>query len=104
MDRQAMTHHVVPLRVYFAVFAALIILTAVTIQVAYLDMGNLNTPAALGIASVKALLVTLYFMHVRYSSRLIWLTAAAGVIWLGFLILITLTDYLSRGWLPFPGK
>lgn len=91
--------HVMPRRVYYAVFATLIVFTAVTVAVAYLDLGPLNTVVAMAIASTKATLVMLYFMHLRYSDRLTWLMIAAAVAWLGLLIIITLSDYASRGWL-----
>ena len=98
------TAHVVPRRVYFAVFAALMALTLITIQAARIDLGPLNAVVALGIAAAKATLVVLFFMHVRYGSKLVWLAIFGGVAWLGVLIVVTLTDYVSRGWLPFPGK
>ena len=66
-----MSNHVVPLRVYFSVFGALMVLTAITVAVAFFDLGVLNNVVALGIAGLKATLVILYFMHVRYSGRLI---------------------------------
>jgi cytochrome c oxidase subunit 4 len=93
-----MTEHVLPRRVYYAVFAALVVLTALTVFVARLDLGPMNSVVALGIAVVKASLVVLYFMHVRYGSRLVWVVLGAGVLWLFLLISITLGDYLSRGW------
>ena len=97
-------NHLVPVKVYLAVFLALIALTAVTVLAAYIDLGFLNMPVALAIAVVKATLVVLYFMHVLYESRLIWLYLAGSVAWLVVLIGITLADYFSRTWLPFPGK
>lgn len=92
-------HHVVPLRVYMAVFVALMGGTALTVGVAFVDLGALNTVAAVGIAVAKATLVVLFFMHVRYETSLIWLFVSAGFLWLGILLLFTITDYLSRGWL-----
>jgi cytochrome c oxidase subunit 4 len=93
-----MATHVVPLRIYFAVFAALMVLTAVTVWVAFYDFGTMSAVAALGIATAKATLVVLFFMHVRYSPRLIGLTLVAGLFWLGIFIALTLNDYLTRGW------
>ena len=78
-------------------------LTGLTVWVAYLDLGFLNVAVALGIAVTKAALVILYFMHVRYSSRLTWVVVSSGFFWLGILIVLGLSDYLSRGWLPQPG-
>jgi cytochrome c oxidase subunit 4 len=91
--------HVMPRRVYYAVFAALIAMTLVTVWVAYFDLGALNAVVALTIACFKATLVMLYFMHLRYSSSLIWIAVGAGVAWLLLLVAITMSDYMSRGWL-----
>ena len=99
-----MSIHVVSKKIYFLIFAALLILTLVTIEVAFIDLGRGNTILALTIAMTKAVLVVLYFMHVRYSSKLTRLVVLSGFLWLLFLIGITMSDYLSRGWLPFPGK
>jgi len=74
------------------------ILTAVTVAVAYLDLGPLNTILALSIAVTKAALVILYFMHVRYSPSLTKLVVAGSFLWLFILLSITMSDYLSRGW------
>ena len=98
-----MSEYVVPRSVYYAVFVTLIVLTGLTVWVAYLDLGFLNVAVALGIAVTKAALVILYFMHVRYSSRLTWVVVSSGFFWLGILIVLGLSDYLSRGWLPQPG-
>ena len=90
--------HVVPLRIYFVIFATLMILTAVTVAVAYYDLGALNTIVALSIAVTKAALVILYFMHVRYSPSLTKLVVAGSFLWLFIMLSITMSDYLSRGW------
>ena len=102
-----MTHPIVPLRLYVGVFTALILLTGLTVGVAFFDLGGgrlhfANALAAITIAVAKGLLVVLYFMHLRYSTRLTWIFAGAGVFWLLILIALTLADYLSRGWLPLP--
>jgi cytochrome c oxidase subunit 4 len=97
-----MSAHVVPRRVYLTVFVALLLLTAITVQAAGHDFGPLNTVIALGIAVIKAGLVVLYFMHLRYSSRLNHLVLFAGVVWLAILILLTVSDYLSRPWAITP--
>jgi cytochrome c oxidase subunit 4 len=93
-----MSAAVVPVRTYLAVFTALIALTAITVWVAFYDLGVMSAVAALGIATIKATLVVLYFMHVRYSPRLIGLTVLAGLFWLGILLALTMNDYLTRGW------
>ncbi len=91
-----MAEHVSSLKHYVGTWAALLVLTAATVGVAYLDLGLANDLVALAIAVGKALLVILFFMHVKESSRLTKLTVAAGFFWLAILIGITLTDYLSR--------
>jgi cytochrome c oxidase subunit 4 len=98
-----MVHDVVPRQVYYKIFAALIVLTAVTVAVAFIDLGPLNTMIALAIAVTKAMLVLLFFMHVRYSGHLIWVAVGAGAFWLGILLVLTFSDYVTRGWLPVPG-
>jgi cytochrome c oxidase subunit 4 len=86
-------------KTYLGVFAALLVLTALTTGVAFVDLGRIgNISVALTIAVVKAVLVMLYFMHLRYSSRLTILFAGAGVYWLGIMLALTLSDYISRGW------
>lgn len=99
-----MSEHVVPVAVYYRIFAALLILTALTVAAAYPDFGRFNAVIALTIAVVKATLVILYFMHVRYSPRLTWVVVSGGFFWLVVLIGLTMSDILSRGWLGFPGK
>ena len=89
----------ISIRSYLAVFVALLVLTALTTGVAFIDLGGIgNVAVALTIAVIKAVLVTLYFMHLRYSSRLTMVFAAAGIFWLGIMIVLTLSDYLSRDW------
>jgi cytochrome c oxidase subunit 4 len=88
--------HVLPLRVYFGVFLALLAGTALTTWIATLDLGRLNDAAALTIAGTKAALVILYFMHVRYSSRLIWVFSLAGFVWLVIFFVLILADYETR--------
>ena len=96
-----MAQHIVR-ALYYRIFAALLMLTLLTVGVAYLDLGVLNTVIALTIATGKALLVVLFFMHVRYSSRLTWVVVSASVFWLLLLLVFTLSDYLTRstlaGW------
>lgn len=98
---------ILPARLYVAVFLVLIAMTLATVTVAFVDLGPLNTLVALTIAIAKATLVVLYFMHVRWSARLTWVFVGAGVAWLLILFSLTMSDYLSRGWLgttpPYPG-
>jgi cytochrome c oxidase subunit 4 len=98
-----MAPHIVPRQLYYCVFAALMVLTLLTVGVAFVDLGALNTILALTIAVTKALLVILFFMHVRYSSRLIWVCVAAGFFWLALLLTFVMGDYLTRGWLVVTG-
>ena len=95
-----MSQHVVPRKVYFAVFAVLIILTATTTAISFVDLGPWSSVVALGIAFVKATLVVLFFMHVKYSTRLTQIVIAGGLFWLAILLALTLSDFMSRGWLP----
>jgi cytochrome c oxidase subunit 4 len=94
-----MSAHVVPLKTYYVIFAALLVGTALTVWVAYFDLGPMNTVVAITIAVLKALLVLLYFMHLKYSSRLTWVFAAAGFVWLVLMIGLTLADFDTRGWI-----
>ena len=95
--------HLVPIRVYLTIFALLMMFTAITVGVSFLDLGPFNTLVAIVIAVTKMMLVILYFMHVRYSSRLTWAVVAGGFFWLALLLLLTLGDYLTRGpgWLRY---
>jgi cytochrome c oxidase subunit 4 len=99
------THHVVPVRLYLLIFAALVTLTALTVLASFYDLGGgrlhyANAVAAITIALTKATLVVLYFMHVRYSNRLIWVFIGAGAFWMAILLVLTLADFLTRSWLP----
>jgi cytochrome c oxidase subunit IV len=91
--------HVAPKSLYYAVFAALIVGTLLTYAAARVDMGALNNVVMLTIALAKALLVILFFMHVRWGTRLTWLVVASGFFWLLILFSITMTDFLTRGWI-----
>jgi cytochrome c oxidase subunit 4 len=93
-----MTEHIVPRRTYYLVFGILILCTYLTVQIAFFDLGALNTIAALAIAVFKATLVVLFFMHVKYSSRLTWAVIVGAFFWLGILLTLTMGDYLTRGW------
>ena len=91
-------HHIVPLKIYYVIFGTLLVLTAVTVAVAYVDLGPFNTVVAVAIACFKAMIVVLYFMHVKFSTRLVKLTVIAGLYWMGILLVLTMSDYLTRGW------
>ena len=93
-----MSEHIVPRKVYFVVFGALMVGTAITVLAAQVDFGAMNDVVAMTIAVTKMTLVLLYFMHVRYSSRLIWVIVAGMFFWLVLLLALTLVDYGSRTW------
>jgi cytochrome c oxidase subunit IV len=91
-------HHVVGPKTYGLILLALLVLTGVTTGVAYIDLGVLNPVIALAIACLKAVLVILFFMHIRYSSKLMMLTVGSGFFTFIVLITMTLSDYVSRNW------
>ena len=95
-----MSEHIVPVRIYVAIFLVLLVGTALTVAAAFIDFPwRLNTVVALTIATIKATFVVLYFMHVRYSARLVWVIVIAALFWMGILFAFTLADYFTRGWL-----
>ncbi len=96
--------HIAPVSMYLLIFGALMLGTAITVAVAYVDLGFFNTAVALGVAVTKATLVVLYFMHVRWASRLTWVVIVASLFWLMLMFSIGMTDYLSRGWMGVPGR
>ncbi|MGH7495764.1 MAG: cytochrome C oxidase subunit IV family protein [bacterium] len=99
-----MAQHVIPTKkIYILVFVTLLMLTLLTVDVAFYDAGWLNLYIALTIATCKALLVILFFMHVRYSGRLTWVFVGAGFFWLAILLVFTLADYFTRGTIINPG-
>ena len=93
-----MSGHVAPKSLYYLIFLALMIGTGLTVLVAKFDLGPLNNIVMLSVACTMALLVILFFMHVRWSSRLTWVIAGSGFFWLLILFSITMADYMSRGW------
>jgi len=96
MTEQA--HNGPSLKTYFLIWGALIVLTSITVGVSYLELGALNPIVALVIATIKALLVILFFMEIRYSSKMTMMVVVSGVFFLILLLSLTLSDYLSRGW------
>jgi len=97
-----MQGHVVPKKIYFIIFGALLGFTALTTGVAYVDLGQWNTIVALIIAACKATLVALFFMHLRWSPRLMRVVLLSALLWLAILISLTTTDIFSRDWIPVP--
>jgi cytochrome c oxidase subunit IV len=99
-----MTTHIAPVKLYLTVFATLLLLLAITVAASYVPLGRFNVVIALMIAIAKMFLVMLFFMHVRYSGRLIWIYVAVGFFWLGILLTLTMSDFLTRWWPPFFGQ
>jgi cytochrome c oxidase subunit 4 len=97
-----MSGHISPRSVYYAIFAALIVLTAITVAVSFVPLGALNFPVAIAIAITKATLVVLFFMHVKYSSRLTKMIVGMALFFLMTMFGLTMTDYLSRSWFTSP--
>ena len=99
------THqHVDSVGTYVLVFLGLIGLTIATTAVAFVDLGAFSVVAALGIATCKMLLVALFFMHVRHSTKLTRLILVGGLLWLAIMLLLTLGDVFTRGWVGSPGR
>jgi cytochrome c oxidase subunit 4 len=96
-----MAEHVIPPRTYYLVFAALIVLTILTVAAGCVPLGPWHTLVGLGFGAVKAGLVILVFMHLWYSPRLLWIVLAAGLYWFGIMVVLTLSDYLTRHWLSY---
>ena len=96
MSLQTSDSHIVPKGTYYSIYVILLVCTYLTWQVAFFDLGVLNTVAAVTIAVFKAVLVILFFMHVKYSSRLTWVVVIGSVFWLGILLTLTCGDYLTR--------
>jgi cytochrome c oxidase subunit 4 len=99
-----MTEHIDSIRTYALVLLALLALTAATTLVAFVDLGGFSVVVALGIAVCKMLLVALFFMHVRHSTKLTKLVVLGGLLWLGILLMLTLSDFTTRGWIGVPGR
>jgi len=94
-----MPHRAASPRIYFLVFASLLLLTLTTVVVAAVPLGAFHTPVALAIAGVKATLVVLFFMHALHSPRLTWAAILGSLFWLAIMIGLTMADYLTRGWM-----
>lgn len=98
-----MSGHVSPKGMYYGIFGALMVLTAITVGVAFVNLGAFNFPVAIAIAITKATLVVLFFMHAKYSSTLTKLFVGTSFFFLAILLGLTMTDYLSRGLKTYPG-
>ncbi len=98
------TTHIDSVGTYVKILLALLVATGVTTAVARVDLGAFSTVVALGIACGKMLLVALFFMHIRHSNKLTRLVVVGGLLWLAILLLLTMTDFATRGILGVPGK
>lgn len=94
----AAPHHQASLVSYFAIFFALMILTAITVWISRIDLGAMNTLVAMVVAIIKALLVILWFMHVIHSPRMTWVVVIGSFLWLAVMFALFFSDYLTRGW------
>jgi cytochrome c oxidase subunit IV len=99
-----MPERVISRGTYLIVCAALVVLTGTTVGLAYVDLGGWNTVVALAIAAAKAILIVLFFMEARYSRGLVRLVIVGALLWLGILIVGTMDDVVTRGWLAVPGR
>jgi cytochrome c oxidase subunit IV len=99
-----MQEHVDSIKTYTLVFLSLLLLTGATTVVATIDLGAFNVVMALFIAVVKMMLVALFFMHLRHSTILTKVVVGGGMLWLGILLVMSFSDFATRGWLPVPGK
>ena len=99
-----MAEHVASIKTYTLVFLSLLVLTFATTLVATIDLGPFNVVVALFIAVVKMMLVALFFMHLRNSTILMKVVVGGGMLWLGILLVLSFSDFATRGWLPVPGK
>jgi cytochrome c oxidase subunit 4 len=104
-----MKQHIASIQTNVVVFIALMVLLFVTVGAAYMPLGRFHFATAMAVATAKAILIVMYFMHVKYSHRLTATICAASFLWLGIMIALILTDYVTRwpqyeGWLKIPGK
>lgn len=89
---------------YIFTLLGLLALTLLTSLLALVDLGKFSFVAGVVIAALKASLIASFFMHALYETKLVRVVMAGGVIWFLIMISLTLGDYLTRGWMPFPGK
>ena len=96
--------HVAPVGMYVKVFLALFILTIVTWAIALVDLGSMNTVVAIAIAMLKASLVVMFFMHLKYNAKILWLVALSGLLMTVVMFCFTMSDYVSRAapYIPYP--
>ncbi len=97
-------HHVASIKSNLVVFALLMVLLLATVGASYVPLGVMHFPVAMVIATVKTVLIVLFFMHALHSHRLTWIICVASFLWLLLMIVFTIIDFLSRGWLDILGK
>ncbi len=97
-----MSEHIVGVKTYLAIFITLLIFTGLTVGAAFINLGPFNAIVALTIAVIKAVLVVLFFMHLRYSSKMVMVLVIAGFFWMGIMFVLTMSDYISRVWSAYP--
>jgi cytochrome c oxidase subunit 4 len=96
------TGHVVPTRVYLTVFGALMILLGITVAVAFVPLGYFNLPVAMLIAVIKGVIIVMYFMEVKYGSKLLWVFVSSSFLFLVIFMVLTMNDYATRIWMTYP--
>ena len=99
-----MAQAVVPKKTYLLAYLVLLALTLLTTLLAYINMGPFSIAIAILIAAVQASVIASFFMQALYESALVRVVTAGGIVWLLIMLTLVLTDYITRGWLPFPGK
>jgi cytochrome c oxidase subunit 4 len=99
-----MSEPIVLPRLYVVFYIILLILTLSTVLFGYFNLGWFSMLLALAIATAKASLIAMFFMHAFYEKPLVWLLIAGALLWFAFLMTLTLCDYITRGWFPAPGK
>src|SRR3954451_7244326 len=104
MSEHSQEHPIDSVKTYALVLITLLVCTVLTTAVAYVDLGPFSTIIALAIACTKMMLVALFFMHVRHSTKLTKLVIVGGLLWLMILLFMTLTDFATRTWLGVPGR
>ena len=96
------TGHVVPTRVYLTVFASLMGLLILTVWVAFRPLGMFNLPVAMLIAVIKGVIIVMYFMEVKYGSKLLWVFVSSSFLFLVIFLVLTMNDYATRIWMTYP--
>jgi cytochrome c oxidase subunit 4 len=99
-----MPHHIVARKTLVFAYVILLVLTLATVLIAYLDLGPASMAIGIVIATIQASLIAGFFMHALYESALVRVVAAGGVVWFLIMMTLVINDFITRGWLPFPGK